>query len=141
MLKPGSDPELGTLGLADPSFAPLEFSTAPLRRRKLALAPPSILLADAVIDRDATLPDMETDSIVRTFSESARSHTDSFLLLDEDDPRVTGNPFVTGIDEKLREKCRKEVEHLPPYTREKVAHALEAKLTIECMLIASLCAT
>ena len=139
--KPRLDYRLGSYGVAEAPDASLESPSTPLRRRRLGLATPGILLEETDLDREGILNDAEAVSMIQTFSEGTRSRTGSFLLLDEDDPRVTGNAIVMGVDEQLREKYRKEVERLPPYTREKVAHALEAKLAIECMLIASLCAT
>lgn len=126
---PFLDPELGSL--ANVPSAPLEFSTANLRRRRLGLTNP-FLLADSMSDHDITV-NMEPVQMLRASSIDAGA-TDS-LLWDENDPRVTGAPIVQDFNEKVREKCWKETEHLPPYKREKVVHALEAQLEIESQLI------
>ncbi|VDB92251.1 unnamed protein product [Peniophora sp. CBMAI 1063] len=134
--KPYLDSELATL--VDAPLAPLEFSVAQLRRRRLAALASPVLLEDSLSD-GRTMSDIECDQTPPEFSQRYSGTSDSFMLLDEDDPRVTGVPIFQGIDEKWREKSRKEAEHLPPYKRERVVHALEMQFVVESTLIRHRC--
>ncbi|VDC07298.1 unnamed protein product [Peniophora sp. CBMAI 1063] len=129
--KPYLDPELATLVDVP---VPLEFSAAQLRRRRLAALASPILFEGSLSEDGATI-NMEHDQALPEFSQRYSGTSESFLLLDGDDPRVTGVPTFQGIDEKWRDKYWKEAEHFPPHKREKVVHALEMQFAVEYTLI------